>query len=69
LIVEVGARTSTESQADEDAYGIALRYQQAFGQRYLLRLDAFAADGQGRDTGHGARVELMVKFCKVVNEL
>ena len=62
LIVEIGARTSTESDADEDAYGIALRYQQAFGQRYLLRLDAFAADGQNRDTAHGARVELMVKF-------
>lgn len=62
LIVEVGARTSTESYVDEDAYGVALRYQQAFGRRYLVRFDAFAADGQGRDTSHGARVELMVKF-------
>jgi hypothetical protein len=44
LIFEVGARTSTQSDKDESAIGLGVRYQQAFGKHHVLRLDSFVAD-------------------------
>ncbi|MFT4925981.1 MAG: hypothetical protein ACI8WB_002076 [Phenylobacterium sp.] len=63
LIVEVGARTSTSSGSDDqDAFGVAARYQRAIGLRHLLRFDAFAASVANNRTSHGLRVEWKVKF-------
>jgi hypothetical protein len=62
LVVELGARAGTKDTGSDDAFGVAMRYQQAFGYRHLLRFDAFAADVQGRDTSHGLRLEWLIKF-------
>ena len=56
-----GARTDTDS-TDRTQYGLGVRYQQAFGNRFVGRFDAFVADQENFDTGWGSRVELQVKF-------
>ena len=61
LVLELAGRTSTAGRENGEA-GVGARFQQAFGRRSLLQLDAFASAGQGRSTGYGARVEWTVKF-------
>ena len=67
LIFELGGRKATES-GGESSMGFGMRYQRAFGQHYILRLDGFAAgyDDESRplreDFGYGLRAEWLVKF-------
>ncbi|MCZ6680841.1 MAG: hypothetical protein O7E52_26725 [Candidatus Poribacteria bacterium] len=63
LIFEVGGRkdTSGDNEAN-DAVAFGMRYQQAFGRRLLVRLDAFAAVQRDRDEAYGGRLETLIKF-------
>ena len=61
LVVEVGGRLGTKKEVD-DAAAIGLRFQQALGRRYIIRVDGFAAVQEDRDEGFGARTELLVRF-------
>lgn len=62
FIVELGARSSTKGENNEDAVGLAFRYQKALGRRTLLRFDTFVADQEQQQTSKGVRVEWLVKF-------
>lgn len=62
LIVEVGGRASSRSELSEGVLGVGIRYQKAFGERYLFRLDSFVAGKENVDTNYGLRTEWMVKF-------
>ena len=61
LILELGARTDTDgTERNEGAIG--LRYQQAFGNRYVLRFDGFLSEQENFGVGWGGRVEFQVKL-------
>ncbi len=62
LIIETGGRTSTRSEQNEGALGFGMRYQHAFGKRYLFRVDSFVAGKEESDTNYGFRTEWMVRF-------
>ena len=63
LIIELGGRKNTNDRvADSDAFAAGLRYQQAIGQHYVVRVDAFGAVREGRDPAYGARLEWLTKF-------
>lgn len=62
LILELAARTSTESQLKDDAWALGFRFQQAFGKRYLVQLDGFAGDHETNGDISGIRLEFRVKF-------
>ena len=63
LIVELGGRKHTNDQVDKSgAVAAGLRYQQAIGQHYIARVDAFGAVQEGRDPAYGARLEWLTKF-------
>ena len=61
LIIEAGFREDTNN-VDESAVAIGARYQQAFGQHYIMQLDGYAADYENSGSGYGLRAELIVKF-------
>ncbi len=67
LIYELGGRAGTRSGA-ESSLGFGMRYQRAFGQHSILRLDGFAAGYNDDlrplrdDFGWGLRCEWRVKF-------
>lgn len=61
LILEVGGLTDTDSR-NASAEAIGARWQQAFGRRTILRLDAFGALQENAREAVGARMELLVKF-------
>lgn len=60
LTFEVGARDSDFANGRQ--YGIAGRFQQALGKRFVLQLDGFIADQEGFDSTYGARLELLLKL-------
>ncbi len=60
LVGEIGARTGTDGGPSAEA--VALRYQQAFGRRYVLVLDAFGALREDSKESYGGRIEMLVKF-------
>ena len=63
LIVELGGRRNTNDRTDQSgAFATGLRYQQAVGQHYIARVDAFGAVQEGRDPAYGARLEWLTKF-------
>ena len=63
LIVELGGRKNTNNRVDNSgAYAAGLRYQQAIGQHYIVRVDAFGAVQEERDPAYGARLEWLTKF-------
>lgn len=62
LIVEAGGRTSTQNETNEGSLGLGMRYQKAFGERYMFRLDSFVAGKETIDINYGFRTEWMVKF-------
>jgi hypothetical protein len=62
LVMEMGLRASTKSEHDGDILGIGARYQQAIGQRFLLRLDSFIAAQKENGRSHGIRLEWVTKF-------
>ena len=57
--VEVGARDSDDGNAQ---YGLAARFQQALGKRFVLQIDGFVADEEDFDSTYGARLELLFKL-------
>jgi hypothetical protein len=61
-IVEVGARDRTDGAPNGRQVGVGARFQQALGQRFVLRLDGYGVKRQNTDMGWGARVELMTQF-------
>jgi hypothetical protein len=61
LIFEVGGRAATDG-ALTSALAAGARYQQAFGQHWVLQLDSFASLNEGRGVGYGGRVAVILSF-------
>ena len=61
LIIEIGFRQDTNSVSQEAA-ALGARYQQAFGQHYIMQIDGYTADYENIGHGYGLRAELTVKF-------
>ena len=63
LIFEAGGRFDTSGN-DKSTIGAAVRFQQAFGDRYLWQSDAFLTHNTnaGDGNGAGARTEFLVRF-------
>ncbi len=61
LVLELGGRKGTSSEI-QDAVAIGGRFEQAIGQRLILRVDAFASVQEDRDEGLGARTEMLIRF-------
>lgn len=65
LVFELGGRAPTHSPLllrQEPAAGIGARYQQAFGRRFVLVLDAFGVVREASREAFGGRLEVLVKF-------
>jgi len=61
LIVEVGGRND-QSSLDNDSVALAVRYQEAFGTRLVIRLDGFVAEHSVASDNRGVRSEILIKF-------
>ena len=61
VILEAGGRTGTKGD-EASIFALGARYQQAIGQRTILRFDCFGAIPEEGDNAYGARVELQFKF-------
>ena len=61
LVLELGGVSPTDGRPGS-AQAIGARWQQAIGQRTVLRLDAFGALQQQSKEALGARLEFLVKF-------
>ena len=61
LTVELGGRKDT-NDIQQGAGAVGMRYQQAIGQRFVLRLDAFTTRHEERDTAHGGRLETLIRM-------
>ncbi len=65
LIFEIGGRAPTETPGllrQQAVEGIAVRFQQALGRRFVWVVDAFGVNRNGSSIGAGGRTELEVKF-------
>ncbi len=65
LILELGGRAPTQSPQvlrQHAAGGIGVRYQQAFGRRFVLVLDTFGVERDSSDAAVGGRIEILTKF-------
>lgn len=61
LILEVGGRNSTDGTSPS-AVATGLRYQQAFGRRLVMVVDAFGGIRESSKEPFGGRLEFLVKF-------
>ena len=61
IVLEGGVRVGTDDSQDSAIAGGA-RYQRAFGQNYILQLDAFVGARESRDMLVGSRVEFRIEF-------
>ncbi|MFT4586021.1 MAG: hypothetical protein ACI9VS_002352 [Candidatus Binatia bacterium] len=61
VVAEIGVVTSTNGDANA-AQAVAARYQQAFGRRTVLVLDAFGALREDSRESYGGRLEFLIKF-------
>jgi hypothetical protein len=61
LTLELGGRKDT-NDIQQGAVAIGMRYQQAFGQRFVLRLDAFSTQHEERDAAYGGRMETLIRM-------
>lgn len=61
LILETGGRLGTDG-GERDAAAVGLRIQQALGNRFVIRADAFASAQEGRGPGAGVRTEFVTRF-------
>jgi hypothetical protein len=61
LITEIGIRLPTDQSHDSEA-AIGARFQQAFGQHFVLQFDAFGGYYEARGFGYGGRTEFRVEF-------
>lgn len=59
LILEIGGRTGED---DTTGAGIAARFQQAIGTRYIIQFDTFGAIREHNQLSYGLRTEFIVKF-------
>ncbi|MFT5123869.1 MAG: hypothetical protein ACI9TH_004439 [Kiritimatiellia bacterium] len=62
LVLELGGRTNTDSAMVDSGAGFGGRFQQAFGQHSILRMDAFVADHEQTGSRYGGRVHLQREF-------
>ncbi|MEM7391114.1 MAG: hypothetical protein AAF492_02105, partial [Verrucomicrobiota bacterium] len=62
LILELGGRTGTESEAEDSSAAFGGRFQQALGRRFVLQFDAFGAWHETLDERYGARAAIRVQF-------
>ncbi len=62
LIWEVGGFKEFRGPVNRGAIGTILRYQQAFGQHYILVLDGYVGKREAVNISPGARVEILLKF-------
>jgi hypothetical protein len=65
VVVEIGGRAPTEAPIvlrERAAGGIAVRFQQAFGRRFVLVVDTFGVVRDKSAASTGGRVELLTKF-------
>jgi hypothetical protein len=60
ITFEVGARN--DELNDVTQYGIATRFQQALGKRFVVQVDGFLADRDDLGSSYGARLEFVVKL-------
>lgn len=61
VIFELGGHKETKGD-NTGAFGIAVRWQRAIGQHYILLLDGYAAKKESENTVPGARMELRIKY-------
>lgn len=62
-IVEVGGRDRTDDAPNGRQLGVGLRFQQALGRRFIIRVDGFGDKRQGiSDMGWGSRLEFLTQF-------
>ena len=61
VVAEIGGVASTNGDANA-AQAVAARYQQAFGRRTVLVLDAFGALREDSRKSYGGRLEFLIKF-------
>lgn len=65
LIVELGGRAPTQTPTllrQQPAGGLGVRYQQAFGRRFILILDTFGVLRDNSAASEGGRIEWLTKF-------
>jgi len=65
VVFEVGGRAPTStptSSRQRAAEGVAVRFQQAIGRRYVLIMDTFGVARDSSSASVGGRMELTVKF-------
>ncbi len=65
VIFEIGGRAPTETPSllrQQAAEGVAIRFQQALGRRFVFVVDAFGVNRNGSSVSGGGRTELEVKF-------
>ena len=55
-------RFPQDSDDGNAQYGLAARFQQALGKRFVLQIDGFVADEEDFDSTYGARLELLFKL-------
>jgi hypothetical protein len=61
VILELGGLLGTDKNTrDQAAFGA--RFEQAIGDRYILRVDGFVSMQENRDEGAGGRVEFITQF-------
>ena len=60
-VVELAGRYDREGGEGREL-GLGLRFQQALGRRFVLRVDAHGVACRGEPPAYGARSELLLKF-------
>jgi hypothetical protein len=61
VIFEIGGHQKTKGD-NSAAAGVAVRWQRAIGQHYILLLDGFVTKQESMDTSPGVRLELRMKY-------
>ncbi len=61
VVLEFGARKDTSGDGLDD-YGFGMQFQQAFGRRCVLQLDAYYALQESRADATGLRMEILIQF-------
>lgn len=65
VVFEIGGRAPTDEAVllrQQAAEGVAVRFQQGLGRRFVFILDAFGVHRETSHTSFGVRTELLVKF-------
>ncbi|MDJ0786530.1 MAG: hypothetical protein QNK05_06950 [Myxococcota bacterium] len=61
VVLELGARSRYDA-GDGDALGMGLRFQQALGRRFILRVDGYGGTRSGHGGFAGGRAEIVLKL-------